>query len=88
MREVKIQKNFENEGLCGYNEYMVKNCAKLREFYRRLIEKEDIPYKRALAIYEDLYNEAIKLGAVTNDNILEQIEVSIKIAKAVNGLAE
>ncbi len=67
---------------------MVKNCAKLREFYRKLMEKEDIPYQKALAIYEDLHNEAVKLGVITHENILEGIEVDIKIAKAINGLAE
>ena len=65
---------------------MIKNCAKLREFYRKLIEKEDIPYKKALAIYEALHNEARALGVINSENILEGIEVDIKIAKALNGL--
>jgi hypothetical protein len=67
---------------------MVKNCAKLREFYRKLMEKEDIPYQKALAIYESLHNEAVKLGIINSKNILEGIEVDIKIAKAINGLAK
>ncbi len=67
---------------------MINNCAKLRAFYRDLMEKENIPYLDALAIYEDLHNEAVKLGVINHKNILEGIEIDIKIAKAVNGLAE
>ncbi|OQA01159.1 MAG: hypothetical protein BWY69_01468 [Planctomycetes bacterium ADurb.Bin401] len=67
---------------------MINNCDTLRNFYRKLMENEKIPYLKALAIYEDLHNEAVKLGVITHENILEGIEIDIKIAKAVNGLPE
>ncbi len=65
---------------------MVNNCNKLKEFYRKLTEQENFSYQTALAIYEDLHNEAVKLGIITDDNILKGIEVDIKIAKAINSL--
>jgi len=65
---------------------MVRNKPKLREFYRKLIEKENIPYEKALLIYEALHQEAVSLGSINSENILDGIEVDIRIAKAVNSL--
>lgn len=66
---------------------MIKNSAKLNEFYRKLTEKEDIPYQKALAIYEALHNEAVSLGVINHENMLEGIDIDIKIAKAINSLS-
>ena len=65
---------------------MVKNKRKLKEFYRKLIEEENISHKQALSIYEALHKEAISLGAISSENILEGLEVDLRIAKAINGL--
>lgn len=65
---------------------MVKNKTRLNEFNRRLIEKENISHKEALSIYEAMYNEALSLGVFNYDNILEGLEVDLRIAKAINGL--
>ena len=65
---------------------MITNKAKLNNFYRKLIEQEDISYKEALVIYEALHKEAVSLGIINSENILEGLEVDLRIARAVNGL--
>ena len=65
---------------------MIKDKSKLNEFYRKLIKEEKISYKKALFIYEALHKEAVSLGAINSENILEGLEVDLRIAKAINGL--
>jgi len=65
---------------------MVKNKLKLNKFYRDLIEKENISHKEALLIYEAMHKEAVSLGVINSENILEGLEVDLRIAKAINGL--
>ena len=65
---------------------MLRKRRKLDKFYQSLIEKEKIPYKKALIIFEDLLKEAVSLGVINSRNILDGLEVDIKIAKALNGL--
>jgi len=65
---------------------MVKNKTKLNKFYRLLIEQEKISHKEALSIYEALHKEAMSLGVFNSDNILEGLEVDLRIAKAINEL--
>ncbi|UCG59121.1 MAG: hypothetical protein JSU70_06355 [Phycisphaerales bacterium] len=66
---------------------MIRNGPKLNAFCRKLIEREDITHKQALAIYEALHKEAVSLGAINSGNILDGLEVDLRIARAVNGLA-
>ncbi|MBW8040256.1 MAG: hypothetical protein FVQ85_09685 [Planctomycetes bacterium] len=65
---------------------MIRNKRKLDEFYRKLIKEENISHKQALRIYEALHKEAVALGAISSENILEGLEVDLRIAKAINGL--
>lgn len=65
---------------------MIKNSAKLRQFFRQLIESESLSYKKALLIYEALYKEAVSLGVINSGNILDGLEVDLKIARALNSL--
>ncbi len=65
---------------------MVKNETRLDKFNRELIEKENISHKEALSIYEAMYKEAVSLGVFKPDNILDGLEVDLRIAKAINGL--
>ena len=67
---------------------MLRKRRKLDKFYQNLIEKEKIPYKKALFIFEVLLKEAVSLGIINSTNMLEGLEVDIRIAKAINGLAE
>lgn len=65
---------------------MVRNKHKLNEFYRRVIQEENISHKKALSIYEMLHKEAVSLGAISSENILEGLEIDLRIAKAINEL--
>jgi hypothetical protein len=63
---------------------MIRNRRKLDEFYRKLDAEENLSYKEGLAIYEMLHKEALSLGAINSDNMLDGLEVDIRIAKAIN----
>ncbi len=65
---------------------MIRNKAKLNKFYRKLDAEENLSYKKALAIYEALHKEAVSLGVINSENILEGLEIDLRIAKAINGL--
>lgn len=65
---------------------MIRNRLKLNKFYRKLTEEENLSYRKALSIYEELHKEAVSLGVISSENILEGIEVDLRIAKTVNGL--
>ncbi len=65
---------------------MVRNKRKLNKFYQELIQKENISHKEALSIYEALHKEAVSLGIINSENILDGLEIDIRIAKAINGL--
>lgn len=65
---------------------MIRNKHKLNKFYQKLIKEENISHKKALSIYEALHKEAVSLGIINSENILEGLEVDLRIAKAINGL--
>ena len=65
---------------------MVRNKHKLNEFYRKLIEEENISHKKALSIYEALHKEAVALGVISHENIWDGFEAVLRIARAINGL--
>jgi len=67
---------------------MIRNRDILNKFYHKLIEKEKIPYKKALLIYEELHKEAVSLGVINSKNILDGLEIDIRIANAINRLAK
>jgi hypothetical protein len=68
----------------SFENIMIKNKRILDEFYHRLDAEEKLSYKQALAIYEMLYKEAVSLGAINSENILDGLEVDLRIAKAIN----
>jgi len=63
---------------------MIRNKARLEEFERKLIEQENISHKQALSIYEAMHKEAVSLGVISSENILEGLEIDLRIAKAIN----
>ena len=65
---------------------MIRNNLRLSKFYRKLIEEENISYKQALSIYEALHKEAVSLGIFNSKNILDGLEIDLRIARAINGL--
>ena len=66
---------------------MIINNPKLKKFHQKLIEQENISHKEAMAIYDALHNEAVSLGVINSENILEGLEVDLRIAKAINSLS-
>jgi len=65
---------------------MIKNNAKLRKFYRSIIKRENFSYRKALSIYEILHKEAVSLGVINSENIMEGLETDRRIAMAINGV--
>ena len=65
---------------------MIKNKKKLAEFEKKLIEGENLSYSQKFKIFDELFKEAVSLGVINDENIMEGIEVDIRIAKALNGL--
>jgi hypothetical protein len=63
---------------------MIQNGHKLDELQRKLNAEENLSYQEALAIYEMLYNEAVSLGVFNSENMLDGLEVDLRIAKAIN----
>lgn len=51
-----------------------------------MIVEEDLSHKEALRIYDALHAEAVSLGALRHENILEGLEIDLRVAKAINGL--
>ncbi|MFA5424015.1 MAG: hypothetical protein WC374_09185 [Phycisphaerae bacterium] len=43
-------------------------------------------YEEALAVYEELFQQAVASGAINSENIMDGFEVDIRIAKALNSL--
>jgi hypothetical protein len=65
---------------------MIRNTEKLEQFNRRLMEHENLSHSEALAIYQALHEEAVLLGAISSENIMDGLEVDLRIARAINGL--
>jgi hypothetical protein len=63
---------------------MIQNRHKLDEFQRKLDAEENLSYIEALAIYEMLHKEAVSLGVINSENILDGLEVDLRIATAIN----
>jgi hypothetical protein len=63
---------------------MIQNRQKLDDFQRKLDAEENLSYQEALAIYEMLHREAVSLGAINSENILDGLEVDLRIANAIN----
>jgi hypothetical protein len=63
---------------------MLKNPKQLDAFHSRLYRQEVLTYQESVRIFEALLNEAVLLGAINSKNILDGIDVDIRIANAVN----
>ncbi len=65
---------------------MIKKTPELDEFCRRLIIEENLSHEQSLRIFEALYAEALALGAINDDNIMDGLETDLRIARTLNGL--
>jgi hypothetical protein len=59
-----------------------------RKFERELLKKEKVDIMRNFKILEALYQEAVSLGIIPLKNLLDGVEVDIKIAKVVNSVSK
>ena len=55
-----------------------------RKFEAVLIRKEKADFKRNLSLVEALYKEAVALGVMPPKDLLEGVDVALRIAKVVN----
>jgi len=67
---------------------MIKNKATFRKFEEEIIQKEKVDILKNFRLVEDMYKEAVFLGAFPPRNPLSGIEVDIKIAMAVNSVSK
>jgi len=67
---------------------MIKNKAILQKFEQEMIQKEKADILKNFRLVEDMYKEAVFLGAFPPRCSLSGIEVDIKIAKAVNSVSK
>lgn len=58
----------------------------LQKFEMELIKKEKANIKKNFKIVNSLYKEAVKLKAIPPKNLLEGLEIKIKIAKVINSV--
>ena len=70
--------------MVSFEQAMIQNGQRLAEFYRRIDAEENLSYREALTIYEMLHKEAVSLGAINSENILDGLEVDLRLARAVN----
>ncbi len=63
---------------------MIQHPKKLEAFNRRLDSRDNLSYRESLAIFESLHREAVMLKGIHPDNMLDGIEVDLRIAKAIN----
>jgi len=63
---------------------MIRDPRKLKAFYRDLDAGEHLSPREAMAIFDLLHQEAVAVGAIHSGNMLEGIEVTIRIADAIN----
>ena len=59
-----------------------------RKFERELLKKEKVDIMRNFQILEALYYEAVFLGIIPLKNLLDGVEVDIKIAKVINSVSK
>lgn len=64
---------------------MIKNPGLLRKFEDDFIrDKGKLPFKHAMKLFSDMWNEGLRLGVLPPKEPLDGIDVDIKIAKVLN----
>lgn len=67
---------------------MIKNPKLLAEFEDKELKKERLSYKKALKIFEAMWQEAVTLGVLPSKDPLEGIETDIKLARILNSCSK
>lgn len=63
---------------------MIRNSFLIKELEKKILTKKELSFKEALKIYESMYDEAVKFGALPPKDPMEGIKVDIKIARILN----
>ena len=64
---------------------MIKNVEVFEKFEKNFVkERGHLPFKHAMKLFSDMWNEGLRLGVLPPKEPLEGIEVDIKIAKVLN----
>lgn len=72
--------------LC-YSFHMITG-EKWREWENEILKANDLDTEQKFKLLEGMLEEAKALGAFSSENALDGIEVSIRIAKAVNSVSK
>ena len=67
---------------------MSRNYKNFEDFENELISKEELDIKKNFFIVEEMYKEAVELGAFPLKNPLEDIGVDIRVAKILNSVSK
>ena len=67
---------------------MIRNYKNFEDFENELISKEEADIKKNFFIVEELYKEAVELGAFPLKNPLEDIDTDIRVAKILNSVSK
>ena len=63
---------------------MIKNSHLVRELEEDFIAREKLPYRKALHIFESLWQEGVTLGVLPPKDLSEGLEVDLRIARVLN----
>jgi hypothetical protein len=63
---------------------MIKNSHLVRKLEEDFIAREELPYRKALHIFESLWQEGVTLGVLPPQDPSEGLEVDLRIARVLN----
>ncbi|HIC92558.1 MAG TPA: hypothetical protein EYP21_11010 [Syntrophaceae bacterium] len=67
---------------------VIKDVKELERFERGELKKERFTYKKALKIFEAMWQEGITLGVLPPKDLMEGIEVDIRVASILNSCSK
>lgn len=67
---------------------MVKNPKLLAHFEDSELKKERLSYKKALRIFEAMWQQGVRLGVLPPKDPLEDIETDINLARILNSCSK
>ena len=63
---------------------MVTNSKKLEKFQRARVRKDRVSHKKNMVIFDALYRQARAFKAIAKNNIMDGIEVDLRVAGILN----
>lgn len=63
---------------------MIRNHHLLKELEKEFLSRENLPYPKALRLFEALWKEGVRLGALPPSDPSEGLEVDLTIARVLN----